>query len=790
MPRAYDNKRVWLNFDGINYMADVWVNGTKVGEIRGAFARGIFDVTSLVSPGKKAVVAVLIKPPLIPADPEEQTQQWGLGLNGGVLSRDGPTFLASQGWDWMPGIRDRNMGIWQGVSISTTGPVVVRDPYVVTDLPLPSTESADVSIEVTVRNVTETPQTGVLTGTLGEIGFQSAPVTLAANEMQVVRFAPQTAPELRLSHPKLWWPNGFGDPNLYPLHLSFDINGAASDTRDLNVGIREITYHRGESDNLAVVVNGVPVFAKGGNWGMDEAMKRMPRERLDTLMRLHKEANYTIVRNWVGQSTSEAFYDLADRYGLMVWDEFFQPYAGEDSGRRRGEDGERDITDVPLYLANVREKVLRFRNHPSIILWCGRNEGDPSPAALADGLTQLMAELDPARAFQRSSDAGRGVKSGGPYDWQPPAHYYGEGRGGRGTLVAFKTEIGPIAIPTLEGIHAMMPAADAEGFPNDAWAQHDFALGGGNNQAGNYQNQIRARYGDISTLPRFVRAAQLANYEAERALYEGRFAKMFAPSNAVITWMSNPAQPSFTWQIYGYDLEPFASYFGVRKACEPLHIQMNQNDFHVMVINHLPGAQEGLTYRVRVVDLAGAMQYERTADVGAVRSSAATDLGAIAFPSDAAPLQFVTVELFDPGGRVVSDNFYWRNGAVPNDLTALDTIDEVTLETGAVRHDARGKVLIDVTLTNPTTHVAVMAHVQLRNQRTNARVLPVWYSDNYVSLVPGESRVITIEAASASLGKDKPLVTLDGWNVTTEARSVRANGGVTIGPNTPAIVRR
>ena len=191
-------------------------------------------------------------------------------------------------------------------------------------------------------------------------------------------------PSLRLKNPALWWPNGFGDPHLYPLHLTFVTGGASSDAMDFNVGMRTIWYTLGDSDNLALVVNGVRVFAKGGNWGMDEAMKRVPRERLEAEMRLHRDANYTIVRNWVGQSTSEDFYDLADRYGLLVWDEFFQPAAGLDSGRERGETGEQDLSDVSLYLANVREKVLRFRNHPSIALWCGRNEGAPSPRFMAD----------------------------------------------------------------------------------------------------------------------------------------------------------------------------------------------------------------------------------------------------------------------------------------------------------------------------------------------------------------------------------------------------------------------
>ena len=353
------------------------------------------------------------------------------------------------------------------------------------------------------------------------------------------------------------------------------------------------------------------------------------------------------MRNWVGQSTSEDFYDLADRYGLLVWDEFFQPAAGLDSGRERGETGEQDLSDVSLYLANVREKVLRFRNHPSIALWCGRNEGAPSPKFMADRLVEIMAELDPRRAFQPDSDAGRGVRSGGPYWWQPPASYYAEGRGA--PLTPFKTEIGSVSIPTLEAISAMMPAADAEHFPNDDWAEHDFATGGGNNHSAQYLATLASRYGDISTLPRFVRAAQMANYEAYRALYEGRFAKLFNPSNAVITWMSNPAQPSLTWQIYSYDLEPFASFFAVKKACESLHIQMNQSDFHVVVINHDATPRAGLTVRTRVIGLDGKTVADQTRDVGTAAASSATDLGALVVPVQLSGLHFVRLELHRRG---------------------------------------------------------------------------------------------------------------------------------------------
>jgi hypothetical protein len=787
IPAAYDRRRVWLTFDGINYLADVWVNGWKIGEIRGAFARGQFDITSRVTPGQRAVIAVLIHPPFTPADPLEQTQQWGMGLNGGVHSHDGPTFVASQGWDWMPAIRDRNMGIWQKVTLSASGPVVLRDPYVLTDVHA-SDNTADVSLEVGVVNATSVAVTGVVEGTLGDVAFQSTAITLEPSGSRTVRLSRENAPALRLKNPALWWPNGFGDPHLYPLHLTFVTAGASSDALDFNVGVRTISYTLGDNDNLALVVNGVRVFAKGGNWGMDEAMKREPRERLETEMRLHRDANYTIVRNWVGQSTSEDFYDLADRYGLLVWDEFFQPAAGLDSGRERGETGEQDLSDVSLYLANVREKVLRFRNHPSIALWCGRNEGAPSPKFVADRLVDIMTELDPRRAYQPDSDAGRGVRSGGPYWWQPPANYYAEGRGA--PLTPFKTEIGSVSVPTLEAISAMMPAADAEHFPNDDWAEHDFATGGGNNHSAQYLATLASRYGDISTLPRFVRAAQMANYEAYRALYEGRFARLFNPSNAVITWMSNPAQPSLTWQIYSYDLEPFASFFAVKKACESLHVQMNQSDFHVVVVNHGATSRTGLKVRTRVIGLDGRTVADQTRDVATAAASAATDLGAMVVPVQLSDLHFVRLELTDTDGRAISDNTYWRHETTPDDLKALDALPLVLLDADVARHDAGGTVVLDVALANSSSQVALLAHVQLRNQRTNQRVLPVFYSDNYVSLLPGERRTITIEAAAKDLGSDRPLVTLDGWNVSTAARDFGGARGTSIAPNLPAIVAR
>ena len=764
VPHTYAGRRVRLNFAGINYAAEIWVNGHDVGSIQGAFARGLFDVTSDVTLGGPNALAVQILPPPHPGTPLEQTLANGTGPNGGILATDGPTFLCTIGWDWIPGIRDRDMGIWQSVTLSATGPVTLRDTYVTSDLPLPRMDTADLTVQTTLRNTTDKPQTGTLAGTFGQTAFRRT-LTLAANETRTVTLSPATTPQLRVGHPLLWWPNGYGPQNLYTLHLRFVANGTVSDATNTRFGIRKITYAVPGSDNLTLVVNGVPVVAKGGDWGMDEAMKRIPRKRLDAQIRMHKLANYTIIRNWVGQSTSADFYDLCDKYGILVWDEFFQPNPSDGP----------NPDDTELYLANVREKILRFRSHPCIALWCGRNEGNPPPA-INTGIQNLMNTLERDRLYQPSSTDGRGVHSGGPYRWRTPREYYA-------VDAPFKTEIGSVSIPTLESVEGMMPRKDW-GAINDDWAEHDLARGA---QGGDrYPVILGERYGHENNLADFVRKAQLANYEAFRAMYEGRLAKLFQPTTGVITWMSNPAQPSFVWQLYGYDLEPNASLFATRKACEPIHVMMNESDGHLVVINNTPQTLNGLTAKISLYDLSGALRSTHTDVVTAV-PSAATDVGAIMFPDGLSPVYFVKLELRNAQKHLLSDNFYWQaSPAHPDDFTALNTLLRVSLTIRAVRRDTAGKCILTVTLHNPAKTIALMTHLQLRQAQSGQRVLPVFYSDNYVSLLPGETKTITVEAADADLNGEAPLVAVDGWNVTVTPTAAMGKTVLVI-PNTDAL---
>ncbi|MDE3188158.1 MAG: glycoside hydrolase family 2 [Acidobacteriota bacterium] len=762
VPKSYKGHHVWLNFDGINYSAEVWVNGTQVGTIRGAFRRGIFDITHNVKAGEQAVVAVLVSPQPHPGVPHEHTLRTGMGQNGGEAAIDGPTFLSTIGWDWIPAIRDRNTGIWQKVSLSATGPVLLKDPLVTTDLPLPRTDSTDIAVQATVENISDKPMKGVVQGTIENISFRKK-VELAPHSSQLVAFDSTTTPALHMQNPRLWWPNGYGPHSLYNLHLSFQLGRKISDERDVSFGVRKITYSVPGTDNLTISVNGVPVFIRGGDWGLDAAMKRIPRARLESEIRMHQLANLNMIRNWVGQSTGEDFYELCDQYGILVWDEFFQPNPADGP----------NPTDISTYIDNAREKILRFRNHPSIALWCGRNEGFPPPEIDA-ALRTLMKALEPTRLYQPSSTDGHGVRSHGPYYWRTPREFYAIHDD------FFKTETGSVSVPTLESIHGMMPEKDWETISDD-WAEHDLAKGAQRGDA--YPGVIAGRYGKIANLADFVRKAQLANYEAFRAMYEGRNAQLFHPTTAILTWMSNPAQPSFVWQLYHYDLEPNASLFAVMHASELVHIQFNEANGELQVINNLPRPVADAVAHVSVYNLDGSLAVQHDFPVNA-QADRATNLGKIEFPATLSSVHFLKLELHDAAGQLISTNFYWRaQPEHPDDLTDLEKLPAVMLEAKAEQKDTEGKRLLTVTLHNSTTHIAVMAHLQLRRKHSGDRVLPVYYSDNYVSFAPDESRTITIEADESAFNGEDALVVLDGWNVTVSPATFP---GVAVEPNVEA----
>ncbi|HKU25387.1 MAG TPA: glycoside hydrolase family 2 TIM barrel-domain containing protein [Candidatus Sulfotelmatobacter sp.] len=748
VPAGNKGRHTWLHFEGINYSAHVWVNGHEAGTTRGAFVRGDFDVSEFVRPGRPAVIAVLVSPQPHPGVPHEHTVALGLGANGGESAIDGPTFLSTIGWDWLPAIRDRDTGIFLPVTMDSTGPVIVKDPFITAELSN-GYDSADLQVSATLENLSEKSVSGIAKGTIQLLNSPDPPVTfqqpltVSARGKQTLSIDNKSASQLHLIAPKLWWPNGYGPQNLYTLNLSFVLGGNTSSSETRQFGIRRIEYQVPDSENLTLVVNGVRIMARGGNWGLDEAMKRVTRERLDAQFHLHALANLNLIRNWVGQSTSPDFYDMADKYGMLLWDEFFQPNPFDGP----------DPTDIPTYVANVTDKVLRYRNHPSIAVWCARNEGYP-PKELDEELKGLMSKLDPTRLYQSNSAEGRGVSSHGPYYWRAPRFFYPLNE-------SFKTETGSVSVPTIESIQGMMPEKDWESI-NDDWAQHDLAAGA--QRGDEYPKSLAERYGHIRNLADFVRKAQMANYEAFRAMYEGRNAKMFKETTGIITWMSNPAQPSFVWQLYHYDLEPNAALYGAKKAAETVHVQLNEINRGIEVVNNRPEDLKQLKVEVSIYRFDGTRDSHGGYTVEEAPASTTVKVAQLEVSARITPLYFIKLDLRDAEGKLLSTNLYWQHVA-QDQFDGLMGLPVVRLDAQASARSEGDKTFIAVTLHNNTGNVALLTHLQLHQKKSGRRVLPVFYSDNYISLVPGEAAAVTIEASTEDLEGDEPLVEVDGYNV-------------------------
>ncbi len=423
-------RHVWLNFDGINWKADVYLNGAKLGRIEGGFMRGRFDVTNLLQPGQKNALAVLVEKNATPGSVKEKTFD-SPDKNGGPLGADNPTFHASIGWDWIPTVRGRNTGIWNKVYFSDSGPVTIENPFVNTT----SIDSAraEVSIEVALNNHDAAAVTGTLRGRFGDQPFEQR-VTLPGSTSQTVKST------LQIQDPKLWWPIGYGDPNLYNVELKFETsNVGTSNVKNFRAGIRQFTYTE-DGGALRMWINGRRFIPRGGNWGFSEFMLRYRAREYGVAVRYHREMNFNMIRNWVGQIGEDAFYDACDQYGIVVWQDFWlaNPWDGPDPN------------DNVMFLSNARDTILRIRSHPSMGLYVGRNEGYP-PKTLEDGFRSMIAELHPGLHYIPSSADGV-VGGRGPYRAMSPNYYFEQ----RATP-KFHSEMGMPNIVSMDSLKAMMP---------------------------------------------------------------------------------------------------------------------------------------------------------------------------------------------------------------------------------------------------------------------------------------------------------------------------------------------
>jgi hypothetical protein len=727
-PPVPAGRKVWLNFRGINWKADVFLNGESLGPIDGGFIRGQFDASKAIKPGAKNAIAVRIHKNATPGSIKEKTWQ-SPDANGGALGADNPTYHATAGWDWIPSVRGRDIGIWSDIYLDQSGSVTIENPFVSSVLPLPDTSRADVTVEATLRNHSAAPVSGTLRGHFGDQAFD-LPVTIESSQDQAVKHT------LSLRNPKLWWPAGYGEPNLYNVSLSFDTaDNKVSDNKRFQSGVRQMTYSGEGNDPLLIFINGRRFIGRGGNWGFPEVLLRYRQREYDTAVKLHKDMNFTMIRNWVGQTGDDEFFDACDKYGVMVWQDFWlaNPVDGPNPD------------DADLFLANARDFILRLRNHPSIAIWVGRNEGDPPPKIEA-GLEGLVKDLHPGMKYIPNS-ANRGVSGGGPYRIVPPKFYFQQ----RATT-KLHSELGMPNIMTLDSIKQTMPES-AQWPQGDVWGMHDFTRTGA--QGGStWLDMIERNYGGAGNVADFAELSQFINYDGYRAIFEAQGKNRMG----VLLWMSHPCWPSFVWDTYDYFFDMSAGYFGSKKGAEPLHVQWNPLTDTVEVVNYSAGNVTGLTASVELLNMDGTKKWEKTATLDSKEDSVESPIK-MEYPAGLTPVHFIRLKL-TRGAAVVSDNFYLRGtqenppltaaapagpgspapstATIGYDLKAIRSMPKVKVEAATKVAREGSRWVLTTELHNTGNAPALMLRVKAVREKSGDRILPALYSDNYVALMPGD----------------------------------------------------
>ncbi|MEI7908085.1 MAG: discoidin domain-containing protein [Verrucomicrobiota bacterium] len=745
MPESYHGKRIWLNFDGINYKADIYLNGKEVGRMAGAFIRGRFDITDKVVSGRNTIAVLIHTIPIVREPFDKRLDKvWTAESAIG----NAPTFLVAAGWDWMPCMRDRNLGIWQKVFLNTTADVDLLDPYVITKLPLPDTSRADLTVKTELRNSSDREVQGILRGKLGDALFTKK-VTVGPKQTITVTVDHTEQPSLSLRNPRLWWPNGYGEQFLYDFTIRFETaDGKVSDTKTSRVGIREWGYHK--ETPLIILCNGQKIMCKGTNWCMDEGMLRLEREDFRDRLKMEKDMNFTMLRSTLGLITKPDFYDLCDEYGLMIWDDF-------------GANHEHAVMSPDLVVENARDRVRRFRNHASVALWCGANEHGPH-GSMEPGMKEAVEKLDGTRWFIPNSILNPPMDGNGPYTYCGPQYFFGSAKG-------FKSEIGLKALPVVESIRRMMPKRDLWPITQHGWGAHEWVNAGGNaGWCGDTEKAI-ARLGQYNSIEEFCGKAQLVSLEWAKAIFEAWNDKLWNDCSGVKIWMSNPVWPCLTFGIYDYYLEPTGGYFGCKKACEPIHIQWNIKSGEVKVINNTLTPLNGVTAESRIYQLDGREYARQTATVNCPANTAtkcydltAADSERTRSKDDLSKVYFIRLELKDDKGKLLSDNFYWQSRSA-GEYEQLNNLPKVKLAGAVSQSRTTDGCKVTVNLRNDSKAIAFATRLKLVDVATGLLVPAVLYSDNYVSLLPGEIKQVTLEFTARNVVGGEVAVQVEGWNI-------------------------
>jgi exo-1,4-beta-D-glucosaminidase len=767
LPRAFKGRTIGLHFQGINYRANIWLNGRRVAgakDVAGAYRTYEFDVTSFAVAGAVNGLAVEV---FAPTEKE-------LGIN----------------WvDWNPTPPDKNMGLWGDVYVSSSGPVSVRYPQVITHLPDSALQEADLTVMAQLHNGSEGAVKGVVEAVVGSTRVRQD-VTLQPNETRSIALAPEQFPELRVKKPELWWPAEMGLPKLNDLTVRFMVGSDLSDEQHARFGIREVTSELTDKRHRVFRINGKRVLVRGAAWAQDMLLRRPSPESLEAHFQYIRDLNLNTLR-LEAQLERDEFFDLADEKGILImagWCccDIWEKWESWPPGT------------LGVATESLRTEMLRLRTHPSLLAWLNGSDGPPPPDVERAYLQVAKEASWPNPILSSAADVATpvggssGVKMTGPYDYEPPSYWLTANVNEAGAApeldntryggaFGFNTETGPgPAIPPLESLRKMLPKEHL--WPIDEfWNYH--SAGERFQNLSRFRQAMDATYGPPSTLEDFLRKAQAMAYDGERAMFEA-YGRNRYTSTGVIQWMLNNAWPSIYWHLYDYYLYPAGGYFGTKKACEPLHVQYSYDDRSIVVVNGRREAIGGLAVTARLYDFDLKEIFSRQARIDVDADSSVRALTIPPLPSEpAGAVYFVKLSLGDAVGHELSSNFYWLPAklstldwnkvvdtafapiATYEDLRALSRLPQVQLQATAKAETSEGHDLVRVSLRNPSQSLAFQVHVGIRRAHSEDEILPVLWEDNYLALMPGESRAITARYLSAGLLDKGAALVVDGWNV-------------------------
>jgi len=764
IPADYKDKVIWLQVDGINYRAEVWVNGHLLSTMSGMFREDYINITDFAHVGSSNALAIKVYPVDMPGTVKQK--QWGATgefRNGG----DGniglnTTMLMSVGWDFtfLDGIRDRNTGIWKNISLYATGKAVARHPFVKSNLSKPGYDKAEETVSVELIN----PTTGNVKCTVrGEIvgeniSFEKE-VSLFRGEVKEVIFTPEDFPQLKIDNPRLWWPIFKGKQELYELKMTVSIDGKVSDEIKTRFGIREITSNTDTPDkSRTFYVNGKKIFIRGTNW-IPEGMLRTSDERTYAELRYTQQSGVNLLRFWGGGiAESDYFYQLCDEMGFLVWQEFFM--TGDTQHPH----------DQQLYLSNVEATVKRVRNHACLAYYVSSNESTE-----VAGAKDLIMKLDGTLGYQMQSEVD-GIHDGSPYKQVNPMQHYENTASPRGSRVdGFNPEYGAPTLPTIETLREVMDEKDLWPINKEVWDYHD---GGGFHLMSTMYTDLTNNYGKSSNIEEFATKGQFVGAMNSKSIWEvWNYNKLDYGDrycSGLLFWYHQCPVRQVCARMWDWSLEPTASLYHTQNALEPLHAQFDYLKNTVSVVNDYYQAFKGYKVSAEVYDIKSKKVLSKSQKIDIPEDGVANDVFTIEFPDNISQVHFIKLRLYDDKNKEVANTFYWRSkdkyegketltGPTSSGFESLSELPQIQLNVRYKTRVENGRYFIDAEIKNPSKVIAFFTQLQFLDDN-KMPIRPSFYTDNFFSLLPGESKSIIIETDSAKLPAQKSLV-LKGWNV-------------------------